>query len=141
MKHKKISFIKRFFILVKNDPSANAVIISLICLFVSLSFIGSGVHIKYTNSEMPYKEKIIAGVILLVNCPLSLLDERIEMRSPFATTLYCVMFLAVSIYLSYTDTPIWIVCFPVGILICVAVMFLIIHSRDRKASRKKDSKK
>ncbi len=113
----------------------------MLWLFASLSFIGSGFHLKYTNPEMPYKETIIIGVTLLGACPSALFDERIEMRSPFATTLYCVMFLAVSIYLSYTDTPIWIVCFPVGILICVAVMFLIIHSRDRKASRKKDSKK
>lgn len=113
----------------KTDPGVSASIIFMFYLFMGINSVDSGIHRLHACSGELGREFIALGAIPLIMCPISLADQRKEMRSPLAVILTCLVHLGIGIFLSYTDT-VWflVVCF---LEMIVIVLFTALRIKRR----------
>lgn len=104
----------------KNTPHLieNTAVIILSYVFSGVNLIYAGFHsIETIDGSLP-KYLIFVGVVMLLMVPISVLDNRREMRGKLAAILGCSMNLAICFMLSFFSSFWWMAVYVCEVLVC-----------------------
>ena len=109
----------------RHHQKSNMAVIAWSYFFSGANLLCAGFHaVKTTDDSIP-KVLILLGVVMFLMVPISILDDRVEMRSKSSAVSVCVLNLLFCCMLSCLFSYLWIIVYVCEIVWClftIAVM-------------------